>query len=343
MGNSSRHTPKQFSKPIKKGDPEAPEDPDDTEDEGEHQQPQRGGQCWEAMRSYWSEADIEEAKKATMDEATQQDDGPFKNKLLHRIIKTGVETTQGLSKFVELPTNWNIENYFKRVNREPEDRKAIFILGPSSSGKTTVAAGLDGLQFPLMTVDGADWREVSDVWRQNAQTKHRIKGKDCLFKDYFKEVFQTIKPQMHKWMMKKIAQYTPKTLLIPSTAVPCPMPSVPKLCKIRQDLIDPIQNLGYTVSFVVIHAEKDSVVQKGTLRQDKEGKKYSSDGYLFAYVSVIRLMKHYSDLTWTFFHNDFNGPPDPMDKPQYEEAANGIFTPQAVSVVKRWFKNIFQQ
>lgn len=61
-------------------------------------------------------------------------------------------------------------------NQEKEAvKKAVIVLGPASSGKTTVLANLVStlkLGFPLMTRDGADARDVSIVWDRCAPRDH---------------------------------------------------------------------------------------------------------------------------------------------------------------------------
>jgi len=288
-------------------------------------------QCWVAMSDVLTPDEMETAKQQTKNEANDND---FKMRLLNRIIKTGVTGgTGGALKQFEQETDANA--YLQAMARDPQHgrKRAIFILGPSSSGKTTVAASIPKLLFPLMKVDGADWREQSKVWEHYAQHLYNHNRKKCQLKDYFKKVFQKIKPEMHTWMMAQINKHKPMTVLFPSTAVPCIFPKDTKRCKIAA-LIEYVRNtLGYEVSFVVIHADKNAVVQKGTARAQKEGKKYSASGYELAYVSALRLMDVYptDKYEWKFYTNSFDSAPQEITEQRYLQHALPIVSVPVLS------------
>jgi len=307
--------------------------------EDQHGGSDKEDQCWKTMQEAgWSNTDIERQIAATKGEAK---DSEFQRKLLNIIVKKSIRLEQGrLPTFAEVGDG--AEFYLEQEKTKQGEKKAVFVLGPSCSGKTAVAASLPLFhaqdRFPLMTVDGADWRSVSSVWQTNAKAGFKtIEGKQCFYKDYFTKVFQTVKKDMHIWMMEQIRIHQPKTVVIPSTAVPCIFPRFTSSCKIRS-LIDQMESYGYTVSFVVIHADKSRVVARGRKRQKDEGKAYSSAGYELAYLSPLTLMSRYTDESkWSFYYNRFAGPPIEMGSVDYRAAALHLLPPSLRALYSGFF------
>jgi len=211
-------------------------------------------------------------------------------------------------------------------------RTAIFVLGPSAAGKTSIVASLGLLrktmacQFPAMTFDGAGVRDVSQVWKRYAQdggkweacdgcrgpgsqkdgTRHWVseQAPSCLLKKYFEDVTQpSLKPNLKKHMFDWIAKYMPKTVVIPETAVPCVTTIFEKFCKVLKT-IKKFRKLGYTIKFVVVYAPLEQVRKAGTERALKEGKPYSSKAYALALYGAKKLYKKFRGSSEFIFVNN---------------------------------------
>jgi len=296
--------------------------------------------CWTKMENIpgW---DTKAKIKETLDEAENSE---FLNRLLNQITKIGTVQASyntALQQFVAKQENAQAYLSEHMQTSGSVKRKAIFVLGPSSAGKSSVVASIatligdpNAIQYPVMTVDGADWREASLVWANNAKQTHiDSHGQGCYLTDYFKNVFEHVKKPMNQWMMKQITTYWPNTVIIPSTAVPCVFPSKVKTCKISK-IVNAMRELNFEIQFVVLHANRDDVIRMGLARQSREGKKYSPEGYELAYMSAMELRNYYKKDTWYFFYNSFeaNTLPRRMTAAEYWDIASPI--------VQRVFDNI---
>lgn len=185
------------------------------------------------------------------------------------------------------------------------------------------------IEFPAMTFDGADARDASEVWQRYAKdggwwidaaepdadnggrewvpadpSQGRVKMH--LLKDYFDKVAKPLlKPNLKSLAWGWIDQWRPPTVFVPETAVPCVNPMVAKWCP-ALDLVGKFEKRGYNVKFLVIYAPSAIVKQSGKKRAMKEGKTYSSNGYIMALHSAKQLYKRYRNkYDFIFVHNAF--------------------------------------
>jgi len=285
--------------------------------EAEEETLETGTQCWKTM----DEAGVTEEKIQQWIEDTRQEATNifFRNKLLSSITKSGISKKDGRFPVFDQTTDAEfdfqvehsvIADEHGNTTTQNENKFAIFVLGASSTGKTTVTASALAkhsafAQFPLMTMDGADWRDSSKVWKRHAKDGFVEEGRTCHYKDYYKKVFQKVRPEMDAWTMSMVRQHQPKTVVIPDTAVPCVFPSWYQSCPIQYK-IDKMVELGYKPVFFVIIADKEEVQRRGEQRQETEGKAYSPKTFELAYLSAFNLACHRSDATWKYFYNSFD-------------------------------------
>jgi len=293
-------------------------------------------QCWQTM---W-EAGVREKQKQQMITETRSEahNATFTTILLNYITKGSI--TKGYHGLKQFEAVENAESAFGKASTEVADefgsnkpsdiiRTAIFVLGASSSGKTTVtASAVDQdaalAQFPLMTIDGADWRDKSEVWARYAKDGFKnSNGTTCHYKDYYEDVFQKVRADMDEWTMTMVSRYKPKIVVIPHTAVPCIFPRIWISCPINYK-IQRMEQLGYKPIFLIILADKTQVQEKGISRQEREGKAYSPKTFELAYLSAKSLMSYYPDAKWTYFYNSFKGPAEKLEKSEYEKRTHPI-------------------
>jgi len=265
----------------------------------------------------WNKQDRKLARQQHADEWL---DARFRMRVLGHIVKSGTRccTSYNNNQLQGFRTPDNFMEYLDRHKTKEPDKSqtAIFVLGPSAAGKTSIVASLAKLrdtmayEFPAMTLDGADAREVSEVWKRYAQDGGRWQGKrptrtwvpydeahkpigNCLLSKYFGDVAKpNMKKYLKKYMFEWIEAYKPKTVLIPTTAVPCLTTLFEKACKILKT-IKKFMHLGYTVKFVIVYAPLEQVRKAGMRRALTEGKPYSSSSYALALFSAKKLYKKF--------------------------------------------------
>jgi len=319
----------------------------------------------------WKKEDLALAKKQTEDE---WQDTEFQMRLLKQSVKSGIECCTNYNK--QLQIFQKPDNFMEYLNRSKaqvsdEGRTVIFVFGPSAAGKTSIVASLGKLreemayQFPAMTFDGADARDVSEVWKRYAQdggkweayegcsgpgshkdgTRHWVpheKALSCLLSKYFDDVAKPYcKPNLKKLMYNWIEEYKPKTVLIPETAVPCYSTMLVKACKILQT-INKFKKLGYKVQFVVVYAPMEQVKEAGTRRALTEGKPYSSRGYAMALKAAEKLYKKFGkDSEFIFVNNTYrtNQLPDELSWKTYQKLAGQAMRRQILEMMPKPFGN----
>jgi len=309
----------------------------------------------------WNKADLELAKKQTEDE---WQDAEFQMRLLQHTVKSGVECCTSYNnqlQFFQKPANVDeyLHQYWQsKAQASDEGRTAIFVLGPSAAGKTSIVASLGKLrnemayQFPAMTLDGADAREVSEVWKRYAQDGGKWEGKShkdgtrhwapqekalsCLLLKYFDDVAKPYcKPNLKKLIYNWIEEYKPKTVLVPETAVPCYSTMFEKTCKILKT-IKKFKELGYKVQFVVVYAPLEQVKEAGTRRAFTEGKPYSAKGYAMALSGAENLYKKFGkESEFIFVNNTYrtNQLPDELSWETYQQIVGQATRRQIVEMM----------
>jgi len=297
--------------------------------------PSKGNRKWCTWnQAGWSLEDQNFARQETEQEWRNQ---TFQTRLLEHTIKSGIQCCTSYNKqlhYFQKPDN--VKQYLHDMQTAAQvpdgGRTAIFVLGPSAAGKTSIVASLGKLkkgmayQFPAMTFDGADAREVSEIWKRYAQNGgawrvcdgcrkpgsqkdgtrawNAFPAKGCLLAKYFEDVAKPhLKPNLNKLMFEWIHKFRPKTVLIPETAVPCVTTAFEKVCKILK-LIEQFRKLGYKIKFVVVYAPLTQVTASGRSRALTEGKPYSSSAYAFALYSAKQLYKRFRNTDDFIFVNN---------------------------------------
>jgi len=316
----------------------------------------------------WNQEDQKLARKQTEDE---WHDTKFQMRLFEHSVKSGVQCCTEYNN--QLQMFQRPDNFLEYLNRSKtqvsdESRTAIFVLGPSAAGKTSIVASLGKLrekmayQFPAMTLDGADSREVSEVWRRYAQdggkweacdgcsgpgshkdgTRHWVpdeKASSCLLSKYFDDVAKPYcKPNLNELVFKWIEEYKPKTVLIPETAVPCYTTTFQKLCKVLKT-INKFMKLGYLVKFVVVYAPMEQVKEVGKRRALTEGKPYSSRGYAMALDGAEKLYKKFgSKYEFIFVNNTYksNQLPNELSWETYKQIVSRAMRRQMAEQITKW-------
>mmetsp|Transcript_5994 Transcript_5994/g.17167 ORF Transcript_5994/g.17167 Transcript_5994/m.17167 type:complete len:371 (+) Transcript_5994:65-1177(+) len=294
------------------------------------------GGCWKSMKEAgWTKDDTAAAIREMEEEGNSS---TFHEELRKRVVADSAKCCLSYNKHLYYFTHpANPRAATTAVNtREDNKKTAVFVLGPSAVGKTSMAATLAavrgddlGIRFPLVTLDGSDWRTTSKVWRKFAQIGGAWQVKNgerrwitaawtrpdeqqCRLSDFYDTVFKKVVPPMLENfvfdMLKK--EYFP-TVIVPETAAKCALPgSKCRATKVKERL----EELGYTVKFLVIHGDPEVVQASGTRRALEEGKLYDSRSYGFALASVKYLHATYPKHDWRFYVNSFREDEGPLEK-----------------------------
>jgi hypothetical protein len=168
--------------------------------------------------------------------------------------------------------------------------KCLLVLGPSATGKTYclqyIADGrlpLDGCYTRSFVLDGARFRDISKSW-----TKLKKEAVDEGFTGYqdgydtcMKKATDALKLKLTTRLLNDGAN-----LIIPDT---CSNPSsVVKKCAM-------LTEAGYTLDVLVVIAPKSVCMQRGTAREQHEGKKYSSKNWQKSMESVEVVINYLRD------------------------------------------------
>jgi len=318
----------------------------------------------------WNKEDLRYAQTQIEDE---WQDAEFQMRLLKQSVKSGLGCCTSYNNQLQMfhkPDNFTEYLDKSKVQVSDEGRTAIFVLGPSAAGKTSIIASLGKLrkemayQFPAMTLDGADAREVSEVWKRYAQdggewetscdgcsgpgsqkdgTRHWVplaKARSCLLRKFFDDVAKPyLKPNLKKLMYNWIEEYKPKTVLIPETAVPCYSTILADWCKILKT-IRKFKKLGYKVQFVVVYAPIEQVKEAGTKRALTEGKPYNPRGYAMALQGAEKLYKKFGkDSEFIFVNNTYrtNQLPDELSWETYQQIVSQALRRQVLEMMPKPF------
>lgn len=179
------------------------------------------------------------------------------------------------------------ESGFDRMLCHQEEPIAIFILGPPSSGKSSVGSvQLQQLGIPLdhqrkpkaVTLDGDIWREHHAGYQRLVQWGMQQKT-PCMFMDAADGLKDFTKPQK-----KKIFQDAVKDkchILIPETCS-----SVDRCV----DMVMKLKAKGYKVHVYAIMANKGKVFERGKMRQDTTGRFYNTETFDKCITAVLPVM-----------------------------------------------------
>eukprot|EP00929_Paragymnodinium_shiwhaense_P011024 TRINITY_DN11624_c0_g1_i3.p1 TRINITY_DN11624_c0_g1~~TRINITY_DN11624_c0_g1_i3.p1 ORF type:complete len:261 (-),score=52.71 TRINITY_DN11624_c0_g1_i3:155-937(-) len=171
----------------------------------------------------WADAEIDQARNETILEAKDEE---FLLKLLRHTVYDGIKCCAKFNKHFKSftrpsePLDYVVKHGNALLLGKQVKKRAIFILGPSSAGKTSIAAtapdfGLN-VNFPAMTIDGADWRDVSAVWQRYAVSEmrpsgaarnHTLPAKETVLSDYYNKVYSLVKQEHEERMMHWVSLY----------------------------------------------------------------------------------------------------------------------------------------
>eukprot|EP00940_MAST-03C_sp_MAST-3C-sp2_P001966 g1966.t1 len=226
----------------------------------------------------------------------------FQKKYLRAAVVSANDAGGDVGKVPHVSRDSNLD-VLRHDQEMMRSRVAIFVLGPSASGKTFMtrrllsrvlrANGRDpGLEF--VSIDGGLMRDESDVWNEMKRLAHmqkkRLDGFSDLFSEYFSRPIKDFKRKVFLSLAKQGVN-----MVIPETAV--------RKGKVTE-MMDTLNDAGYTVIMTVVHASKRDCTAAGRKREISEGKRYSSMSWMLAIYNVQGLFEYARDLGFrreTFF------------------------------------------
>ena len=175
-------------------------------------------------------------------------------------------------------------------------RIAVFVLGPSASGKTyntkkkmceILKSNGYKTNLHFTSIDGGLMRDVSETWNEMKGLTKRQKtmtydGFSDLFSNYFKEPIGGFKKTIFKSLCERGVN-----MVIPETAT-----NSGKVTK----MMDTLNDNGYTVIMTVVHASKNACGIAGRKREISEGKRYNSMSWIIAMYNVQGLFEYAREL-----------------------------------------------
>ena len=230
----------------------------------------------------------------------------------------------------DIKREFSSNNYLKQYKKEAiiytqpkspvtkSSKIAVFVLGAAASGKTTttkkgISVAINNHFCPkgkapfcnlkFLIIDGGTMRDVSRVWLdlKEIATDRGYAG----FKDQysiFSSSFKKLKTQLIDSAIKK-----GENLIIPETAAA-------EFLKFKggpvKKVMDKLSKAGYKILMTSIYVSKAQAKKFGKARALKEGKTYSSLGWLFAQqqaeilMNYSRKMKYSPELPMYIFSND---------------------------------------
>lgn len=177
------------------------------------------------------------------------------------------------------------------VNKQDPKKIAVFVLGPSASGKSHGLAKylkqifIENKLKPsgdFIKIDGGDFREKSYVWKQlvNQIQKVGIAGVSNLYSGFWKSYSNE-----HKKLLEEYAINNEKCVIYPDTISGLyPLSTIEKFKK-----------AGYTIVLVSIWGDKSTTRVQGILREKEEGKMYNSLGHDTATSNMLKVYKWYME------------------------------------------------
>eukprot|EP00939_MAST-03C_sp_MAST-3C-sp1_P003569 g3569.t1 len=195
--------------------------------------------------------------------------------------------------------------FWDSVDRYRLVRKiAIFVLGPSASGKTHMTRenlrlvlrsnGLN-LDSLFVSIDGGIMRDCSRNWNC---MKHRhtrdFKGFKDLFSGYFQPYIRRLKKQtFHALLRRGVNMIIPETSVNASSTVEhYHGPASKGKVKI---MFDKLKSEGYTILMTAVHASRQKCMSNGKHREVLEGKKYKNASWGIAIGSISRMFNYYRE------------------------------------------------
>jgi len=158
---------------------------------------------------------------------------------------------------------------------------AIWLIGPSASGKSTLALSMSewvGIaEEGYVTIDGEHFRD-SHTGFQHALLDGQQKG--CVFWGAYVGIRENINKE--KQLMLEKACQERKHLMIPST------------CLRKDQCIDVIkmlQELGYAIHIVGVYGDKDTIVKRGMKRAMEQGKRYDPREFEIALAMFAPMLR----------------------------------------------------
>jgi len=178
---------------------------------------------------------------------------------------------------------------------------AIFVLGPSASGKThmtrqnlTKILKVNGLshESSFISIDGGIMRDCSENWRQMKRRHTReYKGFKDLFGGYFQPMVRQFKKRCFQTLLSRGVN-----MIIPETSVNASStvehyhgPATKGKVKI---MFDKLKEEGYTILMTAVHASRLKCMDNGKRREVLEGKKYKNASWGVAIGSIARMFNY---------------------------------------------------
>lgn len=158
---------------------------------------------------------------------------------------------------------------------------ALFVLGPSASGKTTLLKqAVADIPQGAITVDGSTIRDCSEVWRRTVQraSDRGLSG----FSNYFQNDFKGPADRLKHSIMDN-AINNRANVVVPETAS-----NVQGVI----DMVDRFLAAGYRLSFVATIAVKHVCEERGRSREAEEGKKFSSKNWKNSVQAILTVQEH---------------------------------------------------
>lgn len=215
-----------------------------------------------------------------------------------RIMRMSVENDAKRDGGIEhdlLPI-WNTEDC-----RNLCQKIAIFVLGPSASGKThmtrqnlTKILEANGLskETTFISIDGGIMRDCSRNWgRMKRRHTREYKGFKDLFGGYFQPMVRQFKKRCFQALLTRgVNMIIPETAVnVSSTVEHYHGPASKGKAKI---MFDKLKAEGYTILMTAVHASKLKCMDNGKCREVLEGKKYKNSSWGVAIGSIARMFNY---------------------------------------------------
>lgn len=183
--------------------------------------------------------------------------------------------------------------------------QAIWLIGPSASGKSTLApraAGWSGMLSDgggYVLVDGEMFRDSHQGYQAALQEGHNM---GCVWWGAYTTIRENVNKE--KQAMLRDAVQASKNLVIPST------------CLRRSQCVDVAAMLlesGYKVHIVGIYGEKEEIVRRGRKRAMEKGKRYDPREFVLALRQFAPMLRLCNGKYWMVCTTS-DSPYDPTDE-----------------------------
>eukprot|EP00941_MAST-03F_sp_MAST-3F-sp1_P003032 g3032.t1 len=245
----------------------------------------------EAKRSGWvSVTDVISSEEARM----------FQEKIDKEL--SSVDFMKKYMKQAKLVKSEGVDTSVSVIYKGMKDPKAIFVLGPSASGKTfSTKVALAKIEednkwiafdkkegtctIGFITIDGGLVRELSTIWSEMRQLawSNGNAGFSDLFDTYFQKPIAKFKEKIYRKLLEERAN-----IVIPDTCVSDAFHIGSKPSKRVRRMID-LRDMGYEVALFAVYCSRDTCEHNGKSREKSEGKLYSPIGWSWATLMIEQL------------------------------------------------------